>query len=72
MYLLGHLLLLGYRRCDLLLALFEIAQIGEPVKKLSEYLVVKRAGDLLAVSGDKRDGLSVIYKLNGVVHLLLF
>ena len=66
-----HLLLLGDRRGDLLLALFKIAQIRQPVEKLAQHGIVQRARLFLSITRDERYRLVVVDKGDGIVDLLL-
>ena len=50
--------------------LIQIAQIQQPLVKLPEHLVVQGAGHLLAVTGDKGNGVAVVDQLDGILHLL--
>ena len=75
--LLGQLSLVFDRVRDLGAALVKLAQIGQTVKKGTQSNIVKRSGDLLAVTRDKRNGVSFIdqgYRLfntvSGNVQLL--
>ena len=56
----GHGALLGDGGSDLLLALIQAAQIFQTVTQVTQHLVVHRAGDLLAVAGDKRDSIALV------------
>ena len=53
----------------LLSLLVQAAQIGQPFGQLPQHLVIQRAGNLLAVPGDKRDGIPVVNQLDGILHL---
>ena len=58
-------------RLDLFPALLDPAQIGEPVVEIAQDGVVKRAGDLLAVSGDEGDGVALVDERDGLCDLFL-
>ena len=66
----GHRPLLLNGGAHLLPLLVEAAQVFEPFVQLTQHLVVERAGHLLAVAGDKRDGVAVVDEFDGVFHLL--
>ncbi len=53
----------------LLLLLLQISEISESLVEVSQHLVVERPRDLLAVSGDERDRVSLIYQFDGSFDL---
>ena len=56
---------------DLALALFQLAQVLQPVVDGTQHLVIQRAGPLFPVACNKGDGLAVIQQGDGVVDLFL-
>jgi hypothetical protein len=63
--LVGELALLLDRGEDGGPPLFELAQVAQALVQRAQLRVVERAGDLLAVPGDKRDGRPAIEQLDG-------
>lgn len=55
---------------DFLLAFADIAQIGEPVCELAKLFVFERTCGFLAITGNKRNGVSRIQQISGSVYLL--
>ena len=53
----------------LILSLFQISQVFKPFIKVTQYHIGKSPGYLFTVSGDKRDGIALVYELHGVLHL---
>ena len=66
-----HLALLGDRGGHLRLALLQIVEIGQPVVELAQNLIVAVAGQLLAVTGDKRNGIPLFDQRNDIVDVAL-
>ena len=64
-----HFALLGYSRANLFLALFQPAQVIQPFVERAELFVVERSRNLLAVSCDERDSISIVYELYRGFHL---
>ena len=54
---------------DFLLALIEAAQIFQTVAQIAQHLIVHRAGGLLAVAGDERNGIALIDQLDRALHI---
>ena len=65
----GQFFLRGNQPLDLLFARLDIAQIFQPLLQFAKHRVVQRPGDLLAVTGDKRDGVSLINQRHGLFDL---
>ena len=61
--------LLGDGGGDLRLALIEAAQIFQTVAQIAQHLIVHRAGGLLAVAGDERNGIALIDQLDRALHI---
>ena len=61
--------LLGDGGGDFLLALIEAAQIFQTVAQIAQYLIVHRAGGLLAVAGDKGDGVPLVDQFNSPLDI---
>ena len=55
---------------DLVLALIQVSQVGQPFVKLPQHLVVQSAGGLFSVPGDKGDGAALVQQLDGIRRLL--
>ena len=71
-YLLRHFALLRDSGANLVLALFKPAKVGKALAERAELLIVERARDFFAVTGDKGDGVSLIEKPDGRFYLRLF
>ena len=56
----------------LLLFIFQTSQIGQSLIEITQLLVVQRSGDLLTITGDERDGISLIDQLHRSFHLPFF
>ena len=66
----GHGSLLGDGGGDLLLALVQSPQVFQTVPQVAQHLVVHRAGGLLAVTGNERDGVALVDQVDGPLHIL--
>ena len=66
----GHLPLLVDRLQDRLATLFHFAQIAQALFERTQLAIVETAGDLLAVTGDERDGGAAIQQFDGSIDLI--
>ena len=48
----------------LVLAGFEVAQVGQALVQIAQRRIVDAAGGLLAVAGDERDGVPLVYEVD--------
>ena len=69
--LLGQLALAVDEVLYLLLALFNISQIGELLLKVTEHRIVKASRNLLTVTGNEGDSVSLVNKCHGLCNLIL-
>ena len=66
----GQLLLLLHGAQHLLPALLQAAQVRQPVRQVAQGGVIQTVGHLLAVAGDKGDGVSLIQQADRRFHLV--
>ena len=55
---------------DLFLALLQLSEVSQAGVQITQQNIAQIAGNLLAVTGDKGDGVARVYELHGVLHLL--